>query len=243
MKSPELKIYPTNLETAEKLAKVLRFVADENLVYRKDTNIAISGGSTPKSLFKILADEHKEKINWKTLHFFWVDERCVPPEDKESNFGMTKKILFDNIDIPEENIHRIKGENPPEKEAVRYSAVLDKYLSFEDGLPRFDLVILGMGTDGHTASIFPNQLELFNSENTCAVSVHPGSGQKRITLTGNVINNGTRVAFMITGEDKASVVAEIIKKKSGYEKNPSAHVNPLKGIYEWYLDSGAAKLL
>ena len=243
MKDPELKIYSSGLEVAERLAIVLRFVADENLVYGKDTNVAISGGSTPKSLFKILADKHKDKINWKAIHFFWVDERCVSPDDKESNFGMTKKILFDNVDIPEENIHRIKGENIPEKEAGRYSAVLEKYLKFENGLPRFDLILLGIGTDGHTASIFPDQLELFNSKNFCAVTVHPESGQKRVTLTGNVINNGARVVFMITGENKANIAAEIIKKKSGYEKYPSAHVNPLKGIYEWYLDSNAAKLL
>lgn len=243
MKNPELKIFSTELETAEKLATAFKSVVEENTASRKNINIAISGGRTPKALFKILADEHKEKIIWKDVHFFWVDERCVPPEDQESNFGMTKKFLFDNIEIPAENIHRIKGENNPEKEAVRYSAVLDKYLNFEKSLPRFDLIILGIGTDGHTASIFPNQLELIKSEKACAVAVQPETGQRRITLTGSVINNGARVVFMITGEDKADVAADIIKKKNGYEKYPSAYIEPVSGAYEWYLDSHAAKFL
>lgn len=243
MKNPELKIFSTELETAEKLAAAFKSAVDENTTNRKNINIAISGGRTPKALFKILADEYKEKIIWKDIHFFWVDERCVPPEEQESNFGMTKKFLFDNIEIPEENIHRIKGENNPEKEAVRYSALLDKYLNFEKSLPRFDLIILGIGTDGHTASIFPNQLELIKSEKACAVAVHPETGQRRITLTGNVINNGARVVFMITGEDKADVVADIIKKKTGYEKYPSAYIEPVCGAYEWFLDSQAAKFL
>ncbi len=240
---PVIKKFETPLETAEKLAEVICSIAAKKSAANNNTYIAVSGGNTPKILFNVLAEEYKEKICWEKIHFFWVDERCVPPEDKESNFGMTKKFLFDNVDIPEENIHRIKGENIPEKEADRYSAVLEKYLKFESGLPRFDLIILGIGTDGHTASIFPDQLELFNSKNFCAVTVHPESGQKRVTITGNVINNGARVVFMITGENKANIAAEIIKKKNGYEKYPSAHVNPLKGIYEWYLDSNAAKLL
>lgn len=240
---PVIKKFETPLETAEKLAEVICSIAAKKSAANNNTYIAVSGGNTPKILFNVLAEEYKEKICWEKIHFFWVDERCVPPEDKESNFGMTKKFLFDKVDIPEENIHRIKGENIPEKEADRYSAVLEKYLKFENGFPRFDLIILGIGTDGHTASIFQDQLELFNSKNFCAVTVHPESGQKRVTITGNVINNGARVVFMITGENKANIAAEIIKKKSGYEKYPSAHVNPLKGIYEWYLDSNAAKLL
>ena len=156
---------------------------------------------------------------------------------------MTKKFLFDKIEIPEENIHRIRGENIPEKEVVRYTAEIDGLLKFKNKYPNFDLMILGIGTDGHTASIFPDQLKLINSEKVCAVAVHPKSGQKRVTLTGSVINNSDNTFFMITGDGKAKVVADILKKKKDYKKYPAASIDPAIGIYEWYLDSSAAKLI
>ncbi len=238
-----IKKYKSPLDVAYKIAEKIYSLASQKKSENEETFIAVSGGSTPKSLFNTLADEYSEKINWENIHFFWVDERCVPPEDQDSNYGMTKKFLFDKIEIPQENIHRIRGENIPEKEVVRYTAEIDEFLKFENTLPRFDLIILGIGTDGHTASIFPNQIGLIDSENVCSVTVHPVTEQKRITLTGKVLNNAAHIIFMVTGEDKSKIVAEILKKKSGYEKYPSAHINPLDGVNEWYLDSEAAKLL
>ena len=240
---PELKIYKTQLEVAEKLASRIYSIVEKNDSKGDKTFIAVSGGNTPKILFNILAEEYREKINWSNTIFFWVDERCVPPEDQDSNYGMTKKFLFDKIDIPEENIHRVKGENIPEKEAVRYSSEIDELLKFKNKFPNFDLMIMGIGPDGHTASIFPNQLELLRSEHVCAVGVHPQSGQKRVTLTGNVINNSDNVIFLIIGKDKAEVVVDIIKQRNGFEKYPTAHIAPENGTYEWYLDENAAKLL
>jgi 6-phosphogluconolactonase len=240
---PEIKKFKTLLEVAENLAARIFSVVEGKSSKSDNTFIAISGGNTPKALFSVLAEEYNDRLNWEKIHFFWVDERCVPPEDQESNYGMTKKFLFDKIEIPDENIHRIKGENIPEKEAGRYSAEIDEYIKYKSKLPNFDLIILGIGTDGHTASIFPNQIKLLNSEDVCAVGLHPQSGQKRVTLTGRVINNADNVFFMITGEDKAKVVSDIIKKSKGFEKYPAAHVDPLHGKYEWYTDSSALSLL
>lgn len=240
---PNIKKYISSIEVADKIAEEIHSLVANKKSEGKKTFIAISGGSTPKSLFNVLAEEYSEKINWEDVHFFWVDERCVPPEDQDSNYGMTKKFLFDKIEIPEENIHRVRGESIPEKEAVRYSAEIDEFLKFKNGFPEFDLILLGLGTDGHTASIFPDQIKLFDSENVCSVVVHPRTEQKRITLTGKVLNNALHVIFMITGEDKSKVVADILKKKAGFGKYPSALVDPTDGIYEWYVDSKAANLL
>jgi 6-phosphogluconolactonase len=241
--NPEIKKFKTPLEVAENLAARIFSVVEENLSQGNYTFIAISGGNTPKTLFSVLAEEYKDRLDWVKTHFFWVDERCVPPEDQESNYGMTKKFLFDKIEIPDENIHRIKGENIPEKEAARYSAELDEYIKYKNKLPNFDLIVLGIGTDGHTASIFPNQLQLLNSEDVCALGIHPQSGQKRVTLTGRVINNADNVFFMITGEDKAKVVSDIVRKNKGFERYPAGNINPFQGKYEWFLDSSASSLL
>lgn len=241
---PAIKKFNTPLAVAEAFAAELKNIMDERPVDGSNVNIALSGGSTPRILFNVLSEEYAEIINWKKINFFWGDERCVLPADEESNYGMTKKYLLDKIEIPERNIHRIVGENQPDREADRYAREIDdNILTISNGLPEFDIVILGMGGDGHTASIFPNKLELFKSDKVCAVAEHPATGQKRITLTGRVINNSKRVIFMITGEEKAEVVKNILEEKEGFKKYPAAHVFPEDGIYEWYLDGHAAKLL
>lgn len=241
---PEIKKYKTAIEVAEAFAAELKNIIDERPVDGNRVNIALSGGSTPKMLFNVLSEGFNEKINWEKINFFWGDERCVLPTDEESNYGMAKKYLFDKIEIPQKNIHRIVGENQPGREADRYAREIDEnILTVSNGLPEFDIIILGMGTDGHTASIFPNKLELFESEKVCEVAEHQATGQKRITLTGRVINNSKRVIFMITGSEKAAVIKDIIEEKKGFEKYPVSHVGPVGGIYEWYLDEAAGKLL
>lgn len=203
--------------------------------------IALSGGSTPKIIFEVLASNYKEKINWDKLHLFWSDERCVPPDDDESNFGMTKKYLFDYIKIPEENIHRIKGENDPEIEAKRYAGEIEKTVSSANGFPKFDLVMLGIGEDGHTASIFHNQMHLLDSDKICDVAIHPSAGQKRITMTGTVINNSNAVRFLVTGESKSIILKKIIEEKK--KIYPAEFINPLSGNLHYYIDKEASALL
>ena len=184
-------------------------------------------------MFEVLADKYKDNINWQHVNFYWADERCVPPDSDESNYGMTLRYLLCKINIPDENVHRVYGENDPVNEAVRYSNLLEKNLEKKNDLPSFDLILLGMGEDGHTASIFPDQMELLNSDKLCAVATHPESSQKRITLTGNVINNADRIYFLITGSNKAEVTKKILEKKNNYLKFPAAHIHNEEGILIW----------
>ena len=211
----------------------------EQLQGEKYFTIALSGGSTPKLLFRLWATEYRDVIDWSSIHFFWGDERCVQPDDEESNYGMTKALLFDNINLPAENIHRVHGEEEPGEEARRYAAEIADNTEQFNGFPSFDLVILGMGDDGHTASIFPHEMELLKEERFCAVATHPTSGQKRVSITGPIINNAQRVAFLVTGANKEGKVSAIFQREEGYRAYPAAHVQPATGALHWFLDEAA----
>ncbi|MEQ9424691.1 MAG: 6-phosphogluconolactonase [Cyclobacteriaceae bacterium] len=230
----ETYIFKNPDETALNFAK---FLARET-ANKPNFSIALSGGSTPKLLFDILAADFKETINWPNIRFFWGDERCVPPDHSESNYGVANERLFKQI-AWKLAVHRIEGENDPEVEARNYSKLIISKLNLVNDLPEFDLVILGLGEDGHTASIFPNQMSLLESDKICEVATHPQSGQKRITLTGKVINNAETVAFLVTGKSKAERVHEITKQTERAQSYPAAHIRP-KGDLLWYMDEAAA---
>lgn len=203
--------------------------------------IALSGGSTPKSLFDYWSENHVNDVDWNSVYFFWGDERCVPPEDEESNYRMTKTHLLDHVPVPEKNIFRIKGENNPAEEARRYSNLLEIEVEMVNDIPGFDIVILGMGDDGHTASIFPHEIELWNSEKYCVVGTHPESGQQRVSLSGTTINNAKNIAFLVTGAGKAEKVKAIVGGSADADKKyPAAKVEPTDGNLYWFLDQAAA---
>lgn len=206
-------------------------------------DIALSGGNSPKGLFKKISQKYADQIPWERIHFWWGDERCVAPTDEQSNYKMTVDYLLSNILIPEENIHRIKGESKPEEEAIRYSKDLEETLNSRGKDPVFDLIILGLGDDGHTASIFPDQLELFEHEQSCAVAQHPLTGQKRITITGNVLNNANQIFFLVTGENKAVRVSEIMNDSEAAKLLPAYYISPANGELIWFLDEQAARLI
>ncbi|MEL7006925.1 MAG: 6-phosphogluconolactonase, partial [Bacteroidota bacterium] len=155
------RVYKDKQEVAEQFSQYI-----EELVNKHNKiSIALSGGSTPKVVFDYLAANY-QGLDWSKVRLFWGDERCVPPTHNESNYKMTVDHLLSKINIPEENIFRVKGENSPGEEAVAYDQLLQNKLPIVNGIPQFDLVILGMGSDGHTASIFPHEIELWNSENS-----------------------------------------------------------------------------
>jgi 6-phosphogluconolactonase len=242
---PYFFIMPTQLHISKDAMAVAqdfaRFFA-EQLVGQKNFSVALSGGSTPKLLFQLWANEYRDTIDWSEVHFFWGDERCVPPNDPESNFGVCKSLLLDYIDIPAANIHRIRGEEKPSIEIKRYSLEIDDYTDEIAGLPAFDLIILGMGDDGHTASIFPNQMELLTSPQPLAVAQHPTSGQKRISLTATLINNAKRVAFLVTGEKKQEKLRAILKREPKAKNYPAAHIRPTNGELHWFVDEAACEV-
>ncbi len=234
----QLKISKTKQEVALNFSRYLAILISS----RETVHIALSGGSTPKIVFDELATNFQEDIDWSRVHLYWGDERCVAPTDDQSNYKMTRTHLISKIAIPKENIHRIKGENDPEYEAKRYADLLDEGLPKVNNIPQFDLVILGMGDDGHTASIFPHEIELWDSKKNCEVAVHPDSGQKRVSLTGKIINNADTVVFLVTGASKVEKVTEIKNKTGNYKSYPASLVNPSSGRLLWFLDEDAAGL-
>lgn len=238
-----VKIFSTPYELAEKFAEELVKMITESAKKKKPVSVALSGGTTPELFFSLLGDHFSNLAPWEYVNFFWVDERCVPPDDPESNYGMTRRKLLEKIDIPFSNIHRIKGEEDPEKEASRYSEEISVNTVKRDGLPVFDLIILGLGEDGHTASIFPGHNELFSSGKICEVTVHPVTLQKRITITGRVINNADSVIFLVTGKKKAVIVDKIIKKSQSALNFPASGIFPVHGALHWFIDEDAGRLL
>jgi 6-phosphogluconolactonase len=205
--------------------------------------VALSGGSTPQLLFSLLGEKYARNVAWHNVHLFWGDERCVPPDDQESNYGVANEKFIAKSDIPLSNVHRIRGEDPPEIEALRYSVEIEAFTVKRNGKPSFDLMVLGIGEDGHTASIFPGHTILFASEKICEVAVHPETRQKRITLTGKVINNSAALVFLVTGKKKAGIVRDIIEDQTAAINFPASYVNPVDGELSWYLDEEASSLL
>ncbi len=229
-------VYDTKISVAKHFAAYL----EKEIKGRDQYHMALSGGSTPRILFEELSRTDHYAIDWEKVHLYWGDERCVPPDDEQSNYKMTCDYLLRNIRIPEGNIHRIMGENEPSVEALRYGILLERELPSVSDKPVFDMVILGMGEDGHTASIFPHEIHLWDSDQNCEVATHPESGQKRVTITGKLINHSREVAFLVTGKGKADKVSGILKEAKGYTQYPAALVKPLEGKLSWFLDAGAA---
>ncbi|MDD2381030.1 MAG: 6-phosphogluconolactonase [Mariniphaga sp.] len=238
--------YSTEVRIFTKPKKASKAVALEIYKLIRHSNqprfdIALSGGNTPQKLFKILSKKYKDLLPWKRIHFWWGDERCVSPTSDASNFKIANDLLFSIVQSPSANIHRIKGENPPEKEAQRYAAEMDKYLEKKNGMPVFDLILLGMGDDGHTASIFPGQLELFNEERFCVAGKHPQTGQKRITLTGKVLNHAKNIFFLVTGENKSGRLSEIMNNDEAAKLLPAYYIEPQHGTLIWFIDEPSAR--
>lgn len=225
-------------KVAKAVAKAFIRMVQQSGQHRFD--IALSGGSTPKKLFSRIAEKYRDAIDWSRIHFWWGDERCVPPDSIESNYRMAYETMISQLPVKEEQIHRIHGEEDPDAEAERYSQEIIRQLNSRKDLPVFDLVILGMGEDGHTASIFPGRMDLLTSDSICAVATHPASNQKRITLTGQVINNANAIFFLATGSNKARRISEIMNNEASAGNYPAFHIIPEHGNLVWFIDEEAS---
>ncbi len=203
-------------------------------------HLALSGGKTPSMLFSRLSEKYSHEMPWHKIQFWWGDERMVAPYDPESNFGVVNKLLFWKIGISQSQIHRIKGEDHPNEEAKRYGLEMRSLIPILNNWPVFDLIMLGLGDDGHTASIFPEQMQLMESDESTGIAFHPNTGQQRITLTGKVINNAKRVAFLISGASKSKIFNEIIQHSGNYLNYPAAHIQP-EGELHWFGDEASLK--
>lgn len=239
----------TNVKTlADSSAVASQFAADfaelimTTLAGQEKINVALSGGDTPTPFFELLASDYADKIDWNRVHFYWSDERCVSPDDDDSNYGVANRLLLSKIQIDATNVHRVFGENDPDEERGRYENHIYENVEIDDNaIPQFDLIILGIGTDGHTASIFPHQMQFLKSDRVCEVAIHPETAQKRITLSGSVINGAHRIAFLVTGESKAAVLEQVVNKTGDFESFPAANIDVADTVF--YLDEAAAKSL
>ncbi|MEM7009438.1 MAG: 6-phosphogluconolactonase [Thermodesulfobacteriota bacterium] len=236
-------VFQDSAELASQLAQDFKQAVDKKAAAGESLTVALSGGHTPKAFFEILAlPPYNEGVSWENVMFFWGDERCVPPDNDESNFKMTNVALLSHINIPDANVYRVLGEDPPTNEALRYSKVIEENVAKGDsGFPEFDWIFLGMGDDGHTASLFPGASNLDVMDKICVVAEHPQTGQKRVSITFPVINNAKRVSFLVAGAAKEPVFKEILEKGSDHKlPYPASMVAPENGILEWYLDKAAA---
>ena len=231
----KLAVFPSSIETSRAL--ILRLVELMNEEPERMFNIAFSGGNTPALMFDLWANEYLDITPWHRMNIYWVDERCVPPEDSDSNYGMMRNLLLGIVPVPYTHVFRIRGEAKPVKEAARYSELVYQQVPHRLGWPEFDIVLLGAGDDGHTSSIFPGQENLLTSNSCYVVSTHPRNGQKRIAMTGYPILNARHVIFLITGRNKSDVVEEICN--SG-DTGPAAYIAHHARYVELFVDRGAA---
>jgi len=240
-------VEPDAAALAGRAAQYFTEMAGEAVADRGRARIAISGGSTPKAVFELLADPTQpwlSRMPWNSLDLYWVDERCVPPSHQDSNYRMTREALLDQVPLRSRQIHRIKGELEPEVAADRYESELrDSFRLKGAQSPRFDLIALGMGSDGHTASLFPHTAALNEMTRLVASNRVPQLDTWRITLTWPVINHASSVFFLVAGADKAQILKEVLIGPRDHERLPSQLIWPISGILTFILDKAAAALL
>jgi 6-phosphogluconolactonase len=222
-------------------------MAEEAVSARGRVRIAISGGSTPKAAFELLGDPGQPwrgQMPWDKLDIYWVDERCVGPDHPESNFRMTREALLDRAPLRPDQIHRMEGELDPEEAAARYESELRNSFRLEGAeIPRFDLIALGMGKDGHTASLFPHTQAIHELSRLVTANHIPEKDAWRITLTWPVINHASSVFFVAGGADKALILKEVLTGPRDLDRLPSQLIWPVSGILTLILDKSAAALL
>ncbi len=239
----QIRIFPDLSILSAEAAKFFVRLAAASVRKEKRFSVALAGGSTPRTLYHLLASaEYREQIPWRETHLFWGDERCVPPSHSDSNYRMVQETLLTKVPIPFENIHRMQGEVDPENGARIYEQELREFFSGES-IPIFDLVILGLGKDGHTASLFPGSLSLEEEERLVVPAAPTEVKHHRLTFTLPVINQAGTILFLAAGKEKAEVVSQIFQETKDFDRIPARRVKALNGELYWFVDDKAAALL
>lgn len=232
---------------ARRAAQYFTEMIGEAVAARGRARIAISGGSTPKVAFGLLADPgqpFRASVPWDKLDLYWVDERCVPPDHADSNYRMTREAMLDHAPLHPAQIHRMEGELDPDQAASRYESEIRNSFRLEGAeSPRFDLVQLGMGPDGHTASLFPHSAAIHEMSRLVTANHVENKDAWRLTLTWPVINNAASVFFLIGGAEKAQILKEVLLGSRDPDRLPSQLIRPSSGILTLFLDEAAAALL
>jgi len=242
MADPEIVICRDATELSQRGAEQFIQLAHRSVEMSGRFAVALSGGSTPKNLYSLLASPgYKERVPWKNVHLFWGDERCVPPDHPESNFRLVQEALLSKLDIPPENVHRMAGEKKPEVAAAEYEEILRRFFRLSNvEFPRFDLVLLGIGEDGHTASLFPGSDVLDETKRLVVACYVENLGAYRLTLTLPVLNNGAAIVFLVTGENKSAAVKQALEPEVGEPMVPASRIRPADGKLIWLLSQDAA---
>ena len=251
----QVRVYADAGELALKAARRFARLADQYVIGSGKFTVALSGGSTPKAMFSVLAaDPFLDTVPWSSIYFFWGDERCVPPDHQDSNFRMTSETLLSKVPVPQQNIFRVPAELQDSGEAAeQYTATLTNFFLSDNAnrsgtaplstLPRFDLVFLGMGPDGHTASLFPHTTALSAGDKIAVANYVEKFKTYRITLTAATINNARNVTFLAGGEDKAETLKNVLEGSYQPDLYPSQLIQPRNGTLLWMVDEAAARLL
>jgi 6-phosphogluconolactonase len=210
-------------------------------------SVALAGGSTPRRLYELLAEDgaFRNGVRWEAVHLFWGDERHVPPDHLDSNYRMAYDAMIARLRIPDANVHRIRCELPdPQEIAAGYESELRSFFGEPPGrVPRFDLILLGLGADGHTASLFPGTAAVHERVRLVVPNIPPGSDRARITMTPVVLNQASEVQFLVSGPEKARALAAVLRGPSDVDRWPAQAVSPSVGNIVWLLDRDAARLL
>lgn len=241
----EIRILTTPQELSEAAAGEVVRDANEAVEARGRFTIALSGGSTPKNLFNLLATNARNALPWDRMYFFWGDERHVPPTDPDSNYRMAEEVMLSKVPVPPGNVFRMAAENPDAaRVADDYEKALRKFFQLTaDGVPQFDFILLGMGPDGHTASLFPGTAALQEKSRLVVSNWVEKLKTNRLSFTLPVLNAARCVAFLVSGTDKAPVLKTVLEENASAEQYPAKLVNPSAGKLIWFLDRAAASSL
>ena len=236
-----VEVWPDAAALTERAAELFAETARQAIAWRRRFTVALSGGSTPRALYELLAGEvYAPYIPWEETHVFWSDERCVAPTSEESNYRMAHEALLARVSVPEEQIHRMRGEDEALKAARDYATILEN--EFDENPPRLDLILLGMGEDGHTASLFPSSEALDDSEHLVVAPFVEKFKAHRLTMTFRTINAGRSIMFLVAGEAKAETLRAVLEGERDGHRYPAQLVEPAdeSGELVWLVDEPAA---
>ena len=238
--NPELRIFHDFEKLSRHAANLFIEQSNRSIIERDRFLVALNGGNTPTRLFRLLGTDFRNQIEWGKVIVFWGDERCVPPDDPGSSYGQARDMLLSRVPILDSNIHRVKTELGPAEASRDYSLTLKGFASPPLDVPRFDLVYLGMGDDGHTASLFPGSPVHVTQPVIPVTANYQDRPANRVTMTQLVFNQARMIVFMATGEKKAVTLAEVLSDRYNPEKYPAQRINPQDGEMIWLVDDSAA---
>lgn len=240
---PEIRIFNDVENLSHAAANLFVAKAAESISERDRFMVALNGGTTPLRLLQLLATDFREQVDWSRVHIFWGDERCVAPDDPGSNYGQAREMLLSRVPIPDSNIHRIRGELGPAEASKEYSLVLKRFATSQLEWLRFDLIYLGMGEDGHTASLFPGSPVDMTEPVVPVTARYQDRPADRVTLTAVVFNSARMVVFMATGKKKIHTLVEVLSDRYNPALYPAQRIHPKDGQLIWLVDEEAASKL